>query len=154
MENDYIKIYLDMEAFFCGEEGDDMTYEETGRLLSACFDYVRTGEDHIDDYFEKGTQGRMAWRAIRRHLDACRVKSEINAGNARGPRRGKKNGTAPTAEQICMNLDNADEQTDTISSKSQQITTEPQQIETNKNESERPQTKENPHTPQTRKVLY
>ena len=79
-EKKFLKLYLDLEQYFTNE---DMTFEDTGRLLCAAFDYMKSDEDPCATYFERGTQTRMAWRVIKSHLDACKAQAAINADNRR-----------------------------------------------------------------------
>lgn len=124
----YIKIFTDMRPFF---EDECMSYEDTGKLLIACFDYTETGDAHIEDLFAPGTMGRMAWKAIKRMLDANAAKSTINAANASSQADQASDAGADPAQSRKTPV-SGQRQTKTAANENEQKPTE-----TNKSETER-----------------
>lgn len=132
---DYIKIYTDMEEFFVGEDIPD---EVTGKLLKACFNYAKTGDAHIEELFEPGSAGRMAWKAIRRHLEACAQKAEANAQNRTGKTTARKKEEPARQDHVQISMDDPEAVQDAHRTPSSEIkNNEPERKITNRNESER-----------------
>ena len=83
----FFKLYSDMEQLF-----EPYSMEERGKLFTALMTYAYHGEDTVFSGNE-----RFLWPVLRRHLDACAVKSQKNTENGSKGGRPRK---AKETEQI------------------------------------------------------
>lgn len=145
---DYIKLRFEQLSFFYDADDPDgcaLGYEDAGKLLVACRDYVATGDGHIADLFPAGHPARMSWKAIKAQIDADKAQSETNAANRRGKKRTRKETTANESERHVTTDNDTERKITTCNDQERPVTTgnEKQRKTTDKNEPERAKTDKN-----------